>query len=76
MQRVIRSIFVLFSLGFFTVATAGFPPRAQWDDYLNLAKELYGKGDYGGTLRVLKKLETLKKERGVRGVKRSSGTDA
>lgn len=63
MQRMIRSIFVLFSLGFFTVATAGFPPRPQWGDYLNLAKELYGK-DYEGTLRVLKKLEALKKERG------------
>ena len=64
MWDMVRSFFIVVLLGFFTVATAGFPPRAQWGDYLNLAKELYGKGDYGGTLRVLKKLEALKKERG------------
>ena len=65
-MRSLSSFFIVFLLGFFTVASAGFPSPtpAQWDDYLNLAKELYGKGDYGGTLRVLKKLEALKKERG------------
>lgn len=62
MQSVIRIIFVLFSLGIFTVATA-VPPLAQWGDYLYLAKELYGKDDDEGTLRVLKKLESLRKER-------------
>ena len=64
MQRVIRSIFVLFLLEFFTVASDGSVPLPPWDDYLNLAKELYDKGDYGGTLRVLKKLEALQKESG------------
>ena len=37
MQRVIRSIFVLFLLGFFTGTSAQLPPKVIADKYLTLA---------------------------------------
>ena len=39
MWRVIRSIFVLFSLGFFTVASAQLPPKIMADKHLIHAEQ-------------------------------------
>ena len=61
MQKIIRSFFIVVLLGFFTVAFARLlTPRV--DSYLDLAKDLSNKKDYGSALRVMEKLIALKKE--------------
>ena len=45
MQRMIRSIFILFLLGFFTVASAQLPPEIRADAYLLQAEQAIRNGD-------------------------------
>ena len=62
MQSVIRSIFVLFSLGFFTVASAQLPPEIMVDKHLIEADQLHAKEDYAGAFKVMEKIIALQKE--------------
>ncbi len=45
MQRMIRNIFILFLLGFFTVASAQLPPEIRADAYLLQAEQAIRNGD-------------------------------
>ena len=65
MQNVIRSIFVLFSLGFFTVASAQLPPEVIADKYLVQAEQLFGKKDYVAALNMMDKIIALQKEHNI-----------
>ena len=62
MQRVIRSIFVLFSLGFFTVASAQLPPKVIADKYRIQVRQLLGKKDYIDALNMIKNILVLQKK--------------
>ena len=62
MQSVIRSIFVLFSLGFFTVASAQLPPKVIADKYLIQAEQLLEKNDYIAALDMMDKIIALRNE--------------
>ena len=62
MQRAITSIFVLFSLGFFTVASAQLPPEIRVDRYLVLAEKYMDEKDYESAFNVMKKILALQKE--------------
>ncbi len=64
-QRVIRSIFVLFSLGFFIVASAQLPPEVIADKYLVQAEQLLEKKDYVAALDLMDKSLALQKEHGL-----------
>ena len=62
MQSVIRSIFVLFLLGFFTVASTQLPPEIMVDKHLIEADLLHAAEDYSGAFKVMEKIIALKKE--------------
>ena len=62
MQGVIRSMFVLFSLGFFTVASAQLPLEIRVDRYLVLTEKYMGEKDYESAFNVMKKIIALQKE--------------
>lgn len=62
MQNVIRSIFVLFLLGFFTVASAQLPPKIIADKHLIHAEQLYAAKDYAEAFKVMEKIIALQKE--------------
>lgn len=62
MQRVTRSISVLFLLGFFTLASAQLPPEIMVDKHLLQAEELLEKKDYGGAFKEMEKIVALQKE--------------
>ena len=62
MQRVTSSIFVLFLLGFFTVASAQLPPEIRVDRYLVLTEKYMGEKDYESAFNVMKKILALQKE--------------
>ena len=62
MQRMIRSIFVLFLLGFFAVASAQLPPKVIADKYLTQAEQLLEKQDYEAALNLIEKIIALQKE--------------
>ncbi|MDE2953552.1 MAG: hypothetical protein OXR71_03435 [Gemmatimonadota bacterium] len=62
MQRMIRSIFVLFLLEFFTVASAQLPPKVIADKYLIQAEQLLEKQDYEAALNMVEKILALQKE--------------
>ena len=62
MQRVISSIFVLFLLGFFTVASAQLPPKIMADKHLIHAEQLYAAKDYAEAFKVMEQIIALQKE--------------
>ena len=62
MQKIIRSIFVLFLPGFFTVASAQLPPEIMVDKHLIEADQLHAKEDYAGAFKVMEKIIALQKE--------------
>ena len=62
MQGVISSIFVLFSLGFFTVASAQLPPEIMVDKHLLEAEQLIEKKDYVGAFKQMNQIVGLQKE--------------
>ena len=62
MQSVIRSIFVLFLLGFFTAASAQLPPKVIADKYLIQAEQLIEKKDYIAALNMVEKIIALQNE--------------
>ena len=62
MQRMIRSIFILFLLGFFTVVSAQLPPKIMVDKYLIHAEQLYAAKDYAEAFKVMEKIIALQQE--------------
>ena len=62
MQSVIRSIFVLCLLGFFTVTLAQLPPKVIADKYLTQAEQLLEKKDYIAALNMVEKIIAFQKE--------------
>ena len=62
MQILVRSIFVLFLLGFFTVASAQLPPKVIADKYLTQVEQLLEKQDYEAALNMVEKIIALQKE--------------
>ena len=62
MQRIIRSIFVLFLLECFTVASAQLPPKVIADKYLVQTEQLLEKQDYEAALNMVEKIIALQKE--------------
>ena len=62
MQSGIRSILVLFSLGFFTVASAQLPPKIMADKHLIHAEQLYAAKDYAEAFKVMEKVIALQQE--------------
>ena len=62
MQSVIRSIFVLFLLGFFTATSAQLPPKVIADKYLIQAEQLIEKKDYIAALNMVDKIIALQNE--------------
>ena len=62
MQSVIRSIFVLFLLGFFTVASAQLPPEIMVDKYQQRVEQFIGDEDYVNAFKEMKKIVALQKE--------------
>ena len=65
MQRTIRSIFVLFLLGIFTVVSAQLPPKVIADKYLMQAEQLLEKQDYEAALNLVEKIIALQKEHNI-----------
>ena len=59
---MIRSFFVLFSLGCFTVASAQLPPEIMADKHLILAEQLYAAKDYAEAFKAMEKIIALQKE--------------
>ena len=62
MQRVNRSIFILFLLGFFTVTSAQLPPKVIADKYRIQVRQLLNKEDYIAALNMVEKIIVLQKE--------------
>ena len=62
MLGMIRNIFVLFLLGFFTVASAQLPPEIMADKYLIQTDQLLDKKDYTGAFKVMVQIIALQKE--------------
>ena len=62
MQSVIRSIFILFSLGFFTVASAQLPPEIRADAYLLQAEQAIRNGDTFRAQAAIQNILRLQKE--------------
>ena len=62
MQKIIRSIFVLFLPGFFTVASAQLPPEIMVDKHLIQAEQLHAAEDYAEAFKVMGKIIVLQKE--------------
>ena len=65
MQSVVRSIFVLFLLGFFTVAPAQLPPKVIADKYRIQVGQLLKKEDYKAAFNMVEKIIVLQKERSL-----------
>lgn len=63
---MIRSIFMLFLLGFFANASAQLPPEVIADKYLIQAEQLLEKKDYIAALNMMEKSLALQKELGWR----------
>ena len=62
MQKVLRSVFILILLGFFTVSSAQLPPEIMADKHLTHAEQLYAAKDYEDAFNVMEKVIALKKE--------------
>ena len=62
MWKVIRNIFILFSLGLFAVASAQLPPKIMADKHLIHAEQLYETKDYVAAFEVMGKIIALQKE--------------
>ena len=62
MRRVIRSIFILFLLGFFTVASAQLPPEIRADAYLLQAEQAIRNGDLHRAQAAIQNIFRLQKE--------------
>ena len=62
MQSMIRSIFVLFLLGFFTVASAQLPPEIRADAYLLQAEQAIRNGDLHRAQAAIQNILRLQKE--------------
>ena len=62
MQSMIRSIFVLFLLGFFTVASAQLPPEIRADAYLLQAEQAIRNGDLHRVQAAIQNILRLQKE--------------
>ena len=73
MQRMIRSIFVLFLLGFFTVTSAQLPPEIRADAYLLQAEQAIRNGDtFRAQAAIQNILEGVLKDQPVRNENSSS----
>ena len=62
MQSLIRSIFVLFLLGFFTVISAQLPPKAIADKYRIQVRQLLEEKRYITLLNIMDEILVLQKE--------------
>ncbi len=62
MQRVIRSIFVLFLLGFFTVASGQLPPEIRVDAYLLQVEQAIRDGDLDRARTVIQNIRNLQEQ--------------
>ena len=62
MRYAIRSSFVLFFSGFFTLATAQLPPEILADRHLIQAEQLRAEGDHAGALLVMKEIISMQRE--------------
>ena len=62
MQRVIRSIFVLFLLGFFTVASAQLPPEIRADAYLLQVEQSIRGGDLDRARTAIQNIRNLQEQ--------------
>ena len=62
MQRMIRSFFVLFLLGFFTIASAQLPPEIRADAYLLQAEQAIRNGDLHRVQAAIQNILRLQKE--------------
>ena len=62
MQSVVRSIFILFLLGFFTVASAQLSPKVMADKYRIQVGQLLEKEDYKAAFNMVEKIIALQKE--------------
>ena len=62
MQRMIRSIFILCLLGFFTVASAQLPPEIRADAYLLQAEQAIRNGDLHRAQAAIQNILRLQKE--------------
>ena len=62
MQRMIRSIFVVVTLGFFTVASAQLPPEIRADAYLLQAEQAIRNGDLNRAQAAIQNILRLQKE--------------
>lgn len=62
MREVIRSFFVLFFLGFFTVSATELPPEIVADKFQQRAAQLIDKGNYESAFKVMNHILTLQKE--------------
>ena len=62
MQSVIRSIFILFSLGFFAVTSAQLPPEIRADAYLLQAEQAIRNGDTFRAQAAIQNILRLQKE--------------
>ena len=62
MQRMIRSIFVLFLLGFFTVTSAQLPPKVIADKYRIQVRQLLEEKRYITLLNIMDEILVLQKE--------------
>ena len=65
MRGVIKSIFILASLGFSTNASAQLPPEVIADKYLVQAEQLFEKKDYVAALNMMDKIIALQKEHNI-----------
>ncbi|MCY3681560.1 MAG: ankyrin repeat domain-containing protein [Gemmatimonadetes bacterium] len=62
MQRMIRSIFILFLLGFFTIVSAQLPPEIRVDAYLLQAEQSIRGGDHNRARDAMQNIRNLQKE--------------
>ena len=62
MQSVIRSIFILFLLGYFTIASAQLPPEIRADAYLLQAEQAIRNGDLHRAQAAIQNILRLQKE--------------
>ena len=65
MREIIRSCFIVVSLGFFTVTSAQLPPEVIADKYLVQAEQLLEQKDYIAALNMMDKILALQKEYGL-----------
>ena len=62
MPKVLRSVFILILLGFFTVSSAQLSPEIMADKHLIHAEQLYTAKDYAEAFNVMEKIIALQKE--------------